>query len=154
MANSNKECPMKHNANGKDYLGPLLTEPGRIRREAVRKRKLFDEKSVSPEAIPDHEAQGCQVDRRLRRVTRVKREKEIDERLENRLWMLLFKLGYPEISEGEISRYSSSAGVQSRYGSRLTFSEEMTKQLSSPNAKLRRSWRVAVYRRMSRSSPI
>jgi hypothetical protein len=76
------------------YLGPLLTDPSRIRREAVSRRKPFDEKSVSFDTIPDHEAKGWQVDRKLKRVTRVKREKEIDERLENRFWMLLFKLGY------------------------------------------------------------
>jgi DGQHR domain-containing protein len=83
-----------------DYLGALLTDPSRIKREAVRRRKPFDERSVPAEAIPDHEAKGWQVDRRLKRVTKVKREKEIDERLENRFWMLLFKLGYPELSDG------------------------------------------------------
>ncbi|MEN6309908.1 MAG: DGQHR domain-containing protein, partial [Acidobacteriota bacterium] len=83
-----------------DYLGPLLTNPSLIRREAVHRRKPFDEKSVAPDDIPDHEANGWQVDRRLKRVTKVKREKEIDERLENRFWMLLFKLGYPEMSDG------------------------------------------------------
>jgi DGQHR domain-containing protein len=82
------------------YLGPLLTDPSRIRREAVRRRKLFDEKSIPPEAILDHEAEGWQVDRKLKRVTRIKREKELDERLENRFWMLLFKLGYPHLSDG------------------------------------------------------
>ena len=83
-----------------DYLGPLLTDPSRIKREAVRRRKPFDEKSLSPDDIPDHEAKGWQVDRKLKRKTKVKREKEIDERLENRFWMLLFKLGYPELSDG------------------------------------------------------
>lgn len=48
MNNSATEC----------YLGPLLTDPSRIRREAVRRRKLFDEKSVSADTIPDHEAKG------------------------------------------------------------------------------------------------
>jgi len=91
---------MKQNTDTECYLGPLLTDPGRIRREAVHKRKVFDEKSVSAEAIPEHEANGWQIDRKLTRVTKVKREKEIDERLENRFWMLLFKLGYPEINEG------------------------------------------------------
>jgi hypothetical protein len=89
--------------NGKDddtYLGPLLTDPSRIRREAVHRRKFFDEKSVAGDAIQDHEAKGWQIDRKLKRVTKVKREKEIDERLENRFWMLLVKLGYPEISDG------------------------------------------------------
>src|SRR5215475_5617193 len=82
------------------YLGPLLTDPSRIKREAVHRRKPFDEKSVSLDDIPDHEAKGWQVDRKLKRKTKVKREKEIDERLENRFWMLLFKLGYPELSDG------------------------------------------------------
>jgi DGQHR domain-containing protein len=82
------------------YLGPLLTDPSRIKREAVRRRKPFDEKSVSLDDIPDHEAKGWQVDRKLKRKTKVRREKEIDERLENRFWMLLFKLGYPELSDG------------------------------------------------------
>lgn len=91
---------MKQNSVTGCYLGPLLTDPSRIRREAVRRRKPFDEKSVSADVIPDHEAKGWQVDRKLKRVTKVKREKEIDERLENRFWMLLCKLGYPEISDG------------------------------------------------------
>lgn len=69
---------------GEAYLGPLLTDPSKIRRVAVRRRKLFDEKSVAEDAIQDHEAQGWQVDRKLKRVTKVKKEKEIDERLENR----------------------------------------------------------------------
>jgi len=91
---------MKQSHNTDEYLGPLLTDAFRIRREAVRRRKPFDEKSVSAETIPDHEAEGWQVDRKLKRVTKVKREKEIDERLENRFWMLLVKLGYPEVSDG------------------------------------------------------
>lgn len=86
--------------NDIDYLGPLLTDPSRIKREAVHRRKPFDEKSVSPDDIAEHEAKGWQVDRKLKRKTKVKREKDIDERLENRFWMLLFKLGYPQLSDG------------------------------------------------------
>jgi DGQHR domain-containing protein len=84
----------------KNYLGPLIVDASQLKREAVRRRKLFDEKSVAAEAIADHEAKGWQFDRTLKRVTKVKREKEVDERLENRFWMLLFKLGYPEMSDG------------------------------------------------------
>lgn len=83
-----------------DYLGPILKDPSKLRREAVRRRKLFDEKSVADESLSDHEAKGWHIDRKLKRVTKVKREREIDERLENRFWMLLFKLGYPEMSDG------------------------------------------------------
>jgi hypothetical protein len=50
--------------------------------------------------IPAHEADGWKVDRKLKRKTTIRREKEIDERVENRFWMLLFKMGYPEMNEG------------------------------------------------------
>ena len=82
------------------WLGPLLTDPVQLKRKAVARRKLFDEKSVPPEGIPEHQANGWQVDRRLKRGTKVRREKEIDERLENRFWMLLFRMGYPELNDG------------------------------------------------------
>lgn len=86
--------------NDETYLGPLLTESSRIRREAVHRRKPFDVKSVAPHEVQNHEAKGWQFDRKLKTGTKVKREKEVDERLENRFWMLLFKLGYPEINDG------------------------------------------------------
>ena len=86
--------------NPDDYLSPLITDPALLRREAVKRRKPFDEKSVHPDSIPDHEADGWVVDRKLKRKTKVRREKVIDERLENRFWMLLFKLGYPEMNGG------------------------------------------------------
>jgi len=83
-----------------EQFGPLLDEPSKIRREAVRRRKAFDEKTIVAEEIPEYEAAGWQIDKRLKRLIRVKRPKAIDERLENRFWMLLARLGYPEISGG------------------------------------------------------
>ena len=82
------------------YLGPLLTDPSKIRREAVGKRKLFEEKSIPAEALPEYEADGWLLDKHLKRVTKVKREKPFDERLENRFWLLLAKMGYPELNDG------------------------------------------------------
>jgi DNA sulfur modification protein DndB len=82
------------------YLAHLLTDPTSLKKEAARRRNLYDEKAVTTDAIPEHEANGWIVDRKLKRKIRVKREKEIDERLENRFWMLLFRLGYPELNDG------------------------------------------------------
>lgn len=82
------------------YLAPLLTDPKRLAREAVRRRKMFDEKSISAEGIQEHEASGWQIDQLRKRKTKIRKEKEIDERLENRFWMLLFKMGYPELNDG------------------------------------------------------
>jgi DNA sulfur modification protein DndB len=83
-----------------EFFGPLLIDPSKIKREAVRRRKQFDEKSIVAEQIPEYEADGWQVDKKLKRSIRVKRPKAIDERLENRFWMLLARLGYPEINAG------------------------------------------------------
>lgn len=81
-------------------LGPLLIEPSKLAREAVKRRKPIHEETISAAQIPEYEAEGWQLDRTLKRHTRMKREKAIDERLENRFWMLLFRLGYPEMNEG------------------------------------------------------
>src|SRR5687768_9142082 len=86
--------------NTTQYLGPLLTDPSQLKREAVRRRKPFQEKAVPADQITAHEADGWQLDRELKRSTKLRREKPVDERLENRFWMLLFKLGYPELNEG------------------------------------------------------
>ena len=48
-----------------EFFGPLLTDPSKIKREAVRMRKQFDEKSIVAEEIPEYEADGWQVDRGL-----------------------------------------------------------------------------------------
>jgi hypothetical protein len=55
----------------KSYLGPLIVDASQMKREAVRRRKPFDEKSVTADAIADHEAKGWQFDRKLKRVTKV-----------------------------------------------------------------------------------
>jgi hypothetical protein len=80
------------------YLAPLLCDAHQLGREAVKRRKLFNEKTLSTDEIPKHEALGWIIDRKLVKKTRLKKQKVIDERLENRFWMLLFKLGYPEMN--------------------------------------------------------
>ena len=86
--------------NSVAYLGPLLTDPSHLGREAARRRKPFDQMTITADGIPQHEANGWQVHEQGKRVTKVRREKVIDERLENRFWMLLFRMGYPEMNEG------------------------------------------------------
>ena len=49
------------------YLSPLLVEPSQLRRAATRRRKLFDEKRIKLEAVPESEAAGWQIDRRFKK---------------------------------------------------------------------------------------
>lgn len=81
-------------------LNPLLTENSKLSREAVKRRKPIQVVSITSAQISEYETGGWELDRRLKRVTRMKRDKKIDERLENRFWMLLYRLGYPEMNEG------------------------------------------------------
>ncbi len=91
---------MGHKVPDKPYLTPLLVDPAQLNREAVRRRKLFDEKSVGHDEIAEHATDGWTFDKKLKTKTRVKREKELDERLENRFWYVLFRMGYPEMNAG------------------------------------------------------
>ena len=91
---------MKQESLTVELFGPLLTEASKIKREAVRRRNHFDEQSITSAEILAFEADGWQVDRKLKRSIKVKRAKAIDERLENRFWLLLARLGYPEINSG------------------------------------------------------
>jgi hypothetical protein len=86
--------------NTTPYLGPLLCEPARLGREAARRKKPFDQKAITLDEIDEYVAEGWQIYEQGKRTTKVRREKVIDERLENRFWMLLFKMGYPEMNEG------------------------------------------------------
>jgi DNA sulfur modification protein DndB len=45
-------------------------------------------------------SKGWEFDRKLKVKIRLKKLKPIDERLENRMWMLLYLLGYPEMNQG------------------------------------------------------
>lgn len=87
-------------ADSPQYLFPLLTDASQLKREAVKRRNPQDVKSVYEGEVPYALAAGWEVDRALTKKTRLKRPKAIDERLENKFWMLLYKLGYQELNQG------------------------------------------------------
>jgi DNA sulfur modification protein DndB len=82
------------------YLHPLLTDSHQRNREAVKRRKPFDYKTISESEFDELQKQGWTKDKALSKKIRVKRPIAVDQKLENRFWMLLFKLGYPELSQG------------------------------------------------------
>lgn len=84
-----------------EIIGPLLTDTRRIRREAVKRRKIINEKTFGPEEIEGALSDGWKVQKSGRKKKpKLARDKPADERLENRFWYLLFKLQYPELNEG------------------------------------------------------
>jgi DNA sulfur modification protein DndB len=82
-----------------EYLGPLSEAP-QLAREAVKRRKAFDTCTVDEAAVESSAAEGWIKDKPVGRRLRLKRPKPVLEKLENRFWMLLFKLGYHELNSG------------------------------------------------------
>ncbi len=83
-----------------EYLRPLISDSSSLKREAVKRRKPYAEESIDPALVLSYEQEGWKKISELKRVIKVIRDKPFDERLENRFWMLLFRMGYPEMGKG------------------------------------------------------
>lgn len=82
------------------YLAELLTDRATLDSEFRRRREQFDKTSVSLPKVDDLLAEGWEKEKKLKKRMRLRRPKDHDERLENRFWCLLHKLGYPELNKG------------------------------------------------------
>lgn len=78
-----------------------LTESDATRRtEYARRRKFYDEKTVNSKLRDDHEKDGWIHVADLKSGAKMKKAKSHDEVLENRIWCILYQLGYPILSVG------------------------------------------------------
>jgi DNA sulfur modification protein DndB len=82
------------------FLTTMLTEQSHLAREYRKRRREFDTRPVSLKRADELLAAGWERERKLRKRIRFRRVKGHDERLENRLWCLLYKFGYHELNEG------------------------------------------------------
>lgn len=83
-----------------EWLITVTTDSSKLKREATKRRKPYQELSVAKSAVNDFLDNGWEVDRELKIKTRIRKPWSHDERLENRVWHLFYLLGYPEISAG------------------------------------------------------
>lgn len=86
--------------NETTLLHPLVTTPSSRSTEKKKRKDQFFRQTVSHADAEDLISQGWQLDKKLRSRTRVRREKSLDEDLENRMWVLLADLGFPELNQG------------------------------------------------------
>jgi len=86
--------------NNEILLGPISMDPGRLAREAAKRRKPYELTSVPKNQVDECLTNGWEIDKELKIKTRLKRERKTDEILENRVWLLFFLMGYPELSSG------------------------------------------------------
>lgn len=87
-------------ANKLPLLDPLLVGPSTLSREYRKRRGEFDHKAVSKKNVEKYLEDGWLHDRKLKKTIRLKKEKVIDERLENRVWCLLYRMGFEELNQG------------------------------------------------------
>lgn len=81
-------------------LWPLLDKASDLRREYRKRNPKFDQKRIKVGEQVEHEAAGWVFHKRLKGAVTIRREKTLEERLENLWWVLLYKMGYRELSSG------------------------------------------------------
>lgn len=87
-------------AESESPLEPLLDTERDLRREYRRRNSIWDLKSVAPSEEDAHVQQGWTVHRKLKTTVKLQKERPLDERLENKWWTLLYKMGYQEMNAG------------------------------------------------------
>lgn len=95
------------------FKGKLLTDSGKIKKEAAKRKSDFNFISVSKSETASYEAQGFEHVKELKTKWKLRKFKDHSEIFENRCWLLMYLLGYPELNEGRdfkvlISRPNSS----------------------------------------------
>lgn len=86
--------------NSEALLWPLIDKENELRKEFRRRNPKFDQKKIRLEQLDDYLRDNWTVHKRWRNAVSVRKEKKIDERLENLWWVLLYKMGYTEMNSG------------------------------------------------------
>lgn len=92
-------------------LNPLIDQESELRREYRRRNSVWDVQSVPIAEEASMSASGWTVHRRLKHVVKLQKGRSLIERLENKWWILLYKMGYPEMSSGHDFRVISKPRV-------------------------------------------
>lgn len=90
-------------------LAPLLDEESPLRGEYRRRNSIWESIAIKASEAPAYEADGWHVHRTLKTKVRMQRLRSANERLRNKWWILLYKMGYQELS-GENFRVLTKKG--------------------------------------------
>jgi DNA sulfur modification protein DndB len=94
-------------------VAPLLISDGERSAEFKRRRVEFVFDKILPGAEAAYEAEGWTVDKALKRFIRIRRDKSLDQKFEDQVWRLFFKIGYDELNKGRKFqiRYKAADGT-------------------------------------------
>lgn len=92
--------PVIVESDGTNFLQPLIDDEKLLATEYRKRRRPHDQKSVHPADVAEQEAKGWTAQRSGKRVTTLRRQKRHDKWLEDRVWCLLYAMGY-RIANGQ-----------------------------------------------------
>lgn len=91
---------LRSESKSEALLWPLLDKSADLRREYRKRNTNFDQKQIKSDEIQEHLDNGWIIHKKVKGAAVVRRDKKIDERLENLWWVLLYKMGYAELNSG------------------------------------------------------
>lgn len=84
-------------------LEKIVSEPSARKAEFDKRRKIYTEETIAGPMLEEYEGKGYELVRTNQTGShRVRKEKKIDEQLEDQCWCTLYLLGYPQLNS---SRY-------------------------------------------------
>ncbi len=98
-----------------NLISSLLTTPEDLKKSAVKARKEFIELSVKKEEAASYLENGFEIATELIRKTKLRRPITTQERLERKVWLLFYLLGYPCIKDIDNFYIKSSAIAQDTF---------------------------------------
>ncbi|VAX07823.1 hypothetical protein MNBD_ALPHA03-1205 [hydrothermal vent metagenome] len=95
-------------------LDKNLIKGDELKKCARLNNRKYDEIGISPKELENYIDQGWSLKREDVKSSRITRNKDHEELLRDRFWMLLFRMGYPKLSikplHIEYSREDGSTG--------------------------------------------
>lgn len=87
----------KNEGQDQALLHPLITAKAARQREFTRRKDAYIFQGVHPGDVSKFEADGWAVHREGSRKVRIKKPKNPDSLLEDQVWCLFYRMGYPEL---------------------------------------------------------
>jgi len=105
---------------GEQVLGPILTEDETSKELSKRRSKYIfktvtaAKKDLLKKKVLLEEEDGWAIHNRNLKSVRMKQEKSLDEQLEDELWCIVAKMGFPELSKGRNFTIQTKKELNSR----------------------------------------
>ncbi len=90
----------KKGESSEALLWPILDKESDLRKEFRKRNPKFNQKRIKSQELESYLDDGWVSHKRAKSVVTIRRDKKIDERLENLWWVLLYKMGYTELNSG------------------------------------------------------